>query len=50
MDCQICGMKGVSLIKVRHRDRGCVKVCSGCYEREWERILPATGGCSCWGG
>ncbi|NYT02010.1 MAG: hypothetical protein GKC10_04550 [Methanosarcinales archaeon] len=47
MNCEICGEEGRTFHKVRHRERGCVKICDRCLEREGDRLLPAKGGCDC---
>jgi len=46
MKCVICGKEASSLFKVRHRDRGRVKICEECWAEEKEKLLPSSG-CSC---
>lgn len=46
MICEICGKNSDTLFKVRHRERGRVKVCEECLKKEAEMLLPSRG-CSC---
>lgn len=44
--CEICGRIAGSLFKVNHKDRGQVKICSDCWQRERCSLI-RSGGCCC---
>lgn len=46
--CDICGCEAGRLLKANHRDRGRIKICEQCIEKESRnRNLIHTGGCGC---
>lgn len=47
MNCDICGIESRTLFKVRHRDRGEVKICEGCLIDEKKMLLPSKGRSCC---
>jgi len=44
--CDICGCEAGRLLKVNHRERGRIKICELCVEKE-HRNLIYIGGCGC---
>jgi len=47
--CSICGKDENSLLKVKHRKLGTIKLCFECWEVESsnKNLLPSRGGCDC---
>ncbi|NPV61666.1 MAG: hypothetical protein HPY61_03385 [Methanotrichaceae archaeon] len=46
MKCDICGNDTLKLSKVNHRQRGRLKVCPACLEREKSNLISSVG-CGC---
>ncbi|MCO5381017.1 MAG: hypothetical protein NHB15_01860 [Methanosarcina barkeri] len=47
--CSICGKDENSLLRVKHRRLGIIKLCFECWEVESgnKNLLPSCGGCDC---
>lgn len=44
--CEICGKEKEALFRASHKERGKIRICSECKEREEKDLLPLCG-CSC---
>lgn len=44
--CDICGCEAGRLMKANHKDRGRIKVCELCIDKERHNLIH-TGGCGC---